>query len=137
MNTKTVSLQKSAVNGALAGLAGGVVFGILMASWGMLSMVAMLAGQESAAAGFIVHMLIVFIISVVFVVGLSLYLGKKAKTARGYYAADGKIHWSVNGIAFAGDYLSAASFLGICGMIATVGYEMGFFPRLVTLQAGS
>ena len=30
---------------------------------------------------------------------------------------------SVNGIAFAGDYLSAASFLGICGMIAVSGYD--------------
>jgi cation/acetate symporter len=67
--------------------------------------------------------IIVFIIFVVFVVGLSLYLGSKAKTSSGYYAAGGKIHWGVNGIAFAGDYLSAASFLGICGMIATVGYD--------------
>jgi cation/acetate symporter len=66
---------------------------------------------------------IVFIIFVVFVIGLSLYLGNKAKTSSGYYAAGGQIHWSVNGIAFAGDYLSAASFLGICGMIATVGYD--------------
>lgn len=67
--------------------------------------------------------IVVFIIFVVFVIGLSLYLGNKAKTASGYYAAGGKIHWGVNGIAFAGDYLSAASFLGICGMIATVGYD--------------
>jgi cation/acetate symporter len=67
--------------------------------------------------------IVVFIIFVVFVVGLSLYLGNKAKTSSGYYAAGGKIHWGVNGIAFAGDYLSAASFLGICGMIATVGYD--------------
>jgi cation/acetate symporter len=67
--------------------------------------------------------IIVFLIFVVFVIGLSLYLGKKAKTSSGYYAAGGKIHWAVNGIAFAGDYLSAASFLGICGMIATVGYD--------------
>lgn len=66
---------------------------------------------------------IVFLIFVVFVIGLSLYLGKRAKTSSGYYAAGGKIHWGVNGIAFAGDYLSAASFLGICGMIATVGYD--------------
>ncbi len=29
----------------------------------------------------------------------------------------------MNGISFAGDYLSAASFLGICGLIATVGYD--------------
>lgn len=67
--------------------------------------------------------IIVFIIFVVLVIGLSLYLGKKARTSSGYYAAGGKIHWGVNGIAFAGDYLSAASFLGICGMIATVGYD--------------
>ena len=67
--------------------------------------------------------IIVFLVFVVFVIGLSLYLGNKAKTSSGYYAAGGKIHWGVNGIAFAGDYLSAASFLGICGMIATVGYD--------------
>ena len=47
----------------------------------------------------------------------------KAKTARGYYAAHGEIPWFVNGIAFAGDYLSAASFLGICGMVAFYGYD--------------
>lgn len=67
--------------------------------------------------------IIIFLIFVVFVIGLSLYLGNKTKTSSGYYAAGGKINWGVNGIAFAGDYLSAASFLGICGMIATVGYD--------------
>ena len=67
--------------------------------------------------------IIVFLVFVVFVVGLSLYLGTKAKTSSGYYAAGGQIHWGVNGVAFAGDYLSAASFLGICGLIATVGYD--------------
>jgi cation/acetate symporter len=67
--------------------------------------------------------IIIFFIFVLFVVGLSLYLGSKTKTSSGYYAAGGKIHWGVNGIAFAGDYLSAASFLGICGLIATVGYD--------------
>jgi cation/acetate symporter len=67
--------------------------------------------------------IIVFVVFVVFVIGLSLYLGNKAKTSSGYYAAGGQIHWGVNGIAFAGDYLSAASFLGICGLIATLGYD--------------
>lgn len=66
---------------------------------------------------------VVFVVFVVFVVGLSLYLGRKARTSSGYYAAGGRIHWSVNGIAFAGDYLSAASFLGICGLIATAGFD--------------
>ncbi len=54
---------------------------------------------------------------------LSFYLGKKAKSSAGYFAAHGQIHWFVNGVAFAGDYLSAASFLGICGMIAFFGYD--------------
>jgi cation/acetate symporter len=65
----------------------------------------------------------IFLFFVGLVVGLSFYLGNKAKTSSGYYAAGGQIHWGINGIAFAGDYLSAASFLGICGMIATVGYD--------------
>ncbi|MHB0998458.1 MAG: sodium/solute symporter [Armatimonadota bacterium] len=65
----------------------------------------------------------IFVCFVLFVLGLSFYLGRKTTTSAGYYAAGGQIHWGVNGIAFAGDYLSAASFLGICGMIATVGYD--------------
>src|SRR6266513_336182 len=65
----------------------------------------------------------VFIFFVGVVLGLSFYLGRRAKSAKGYYAAHGQIHWFVNGIAFAGDYLSAASFLGICGMIAFFGYD--------------
>jgi len=72
-----------------------------------------------------------FVIIVAFVLGLSFYFAKKSRSASGYYAAGGRIHWSVNGIAFAGDYLSAASFLGICGMIATAGYErIPIFHRL-------
>jgi len=55
--------------------------------------------------------------------GLSFFLGSKTKSAKGYFAAHGEIPWFVNGIAFAGDYLSAASFLGICGMIAFFGYD--------------
>ena len=65
----------------------------------------------------------VFLAFVLFVICLSFYLGRKTKSAEGYFAAGGNIHWSVNGIAFAGDYLSAASFLGICGMIAFSGYD--------------
>jgi cation/acetate symporter len=65
----------------------------------------------------------VFLLFVGFVLGISFYLGSKAKSARGYFAAHGQINWFVNGIAFAGDYLSAASFLGICGMIAFYGYD--------------
>ncbi len=67
--------------------------------------------------------ILIFIFFVVAVIGLSFYFGKKTTSASGYYAAGGQINWAVNGIAFAGDYLSAASFLGICGMIAFFGYD--------------
>jgi cation/acetate symporter len=64
-----------------------------------------------------------FVFFVLIVLGLSFYFGSKTKSASSYFAAGGSIHWAVNGVAFAGDYLSAASFLGICGMIAFVGYD--------------
>lgn len=65
----------------------------------------------------------IFIAFVLGVLGMSSFFARKTQSAKGYYAAGGSIHWAVNGIAFAGDYLSAASFLGICGMIAFNGYD--------------
>ena len=64
-----------------------------------------------------------FFVFVGLTLGLSFFLGRKAKSSAGYFAAHGQIPWFVNGVAFAGDYLSAASFLGICGMIAFYGYD--------------
>ncbi len=65
----------------------------------------------------------IFAFFVAVVLGLSFWLGRKGTSAQGFYAAHGQIPWFVNGVAFAGDYLSAASFLGICGMIAIAGYD--------------
>lgn len=73
--------------------------------------------------GVSIFAIVLFFVFVIFVLGLSFYFARKTKSASGYFAAGGSIHWGVNGIAFAGDYLSAASFLGICGMIAFVGYD--------------
>ncbi len=67
--------------------------------------------------------IVIFLLFVVGTVALSFYLGRRAKSSEGYFAAHGQIPWAVNGVAFAGDYLSAASFLGICGMIAAYGYD--------------
>jgi cation/acetate symporter len=66
---------------------------------------------------------VVFFSFVGLTLGLSFWLGRKAKSSQGYFAAHGQIPWFVNGVAFAGDYLSAASFLGICGLIAFHGYD--------------
>jgi cation/acetate symporter len=66
---------------------------------------------------------VMFFVFVGITLGISFFLGRKAQSAQGYFAAHGQIPWFVNGVAFAGDYLSAASFLGICGMIAFYGYD--------------
>jgi cation/acetate symporter len=65
----------------------------------------------------------IFLFFVLLVLSISFYFARKTKSSKGYYAAGGQINWGVNGIAFAGDYLSAASFLGICGLIAFYGYD--------------
>ncbi|MCA9170497.1 MAG: cation acetate symporter, partial [Planctomycetales bacterium] len=65
----------------------------------------------------------VFLLFIGATLGLSFWLGRRTKSSQGYFAAHGQIPWFVNGIAFAGDYLSAASFLGICGLIAFYGYD--------------
>ena len=72
---------------------------------------------------FNIQAVVVFGLIVAFTLWLSFYLGRQARSASGFFAAGGGIHWFVNGVAFAGDYLSAASFLGICGMIAFYGYD--------------
>jgi len=65
----------------------------------------------------------IFSFFVGFTLFLSFFLARRTKSAKAYFAAHGEVHWLVNGVAFAGDYLSAASFLGICGMIAFYGYD--------------
>lgn len=54
---------------------------------------------------------------------ITFFAGRRVRTASHYYVAGGGVKWVVNGIAFAGDYLSAASFLGIAGMIAFFGFD--------------
>ncbi|WP_407319222.1 hypothetical protein UQW22_02255 [Isoptericola halotolerans] len=55
-----------AANGALAGLIGGMVFGMLMAMMGMLPMVAGLAGSENAVVGLGVHLVNSAVIGAIF-----------------------------------------------------------------------
>ena len=56
------------------------------------------------------------------------------KTAEQYYTAAGAFTGRQNGVAIAGDYLSAASFLGIAGAIALQGYD-GFLYSIGFLVA--
>jgi uncharacterized membrane protein YagU involved in acid resistance len=54
----STALLTRAWHGVVAGLAGGVVFGALMAMMGMMPMIAMLVGSSSAAVGWLVHLVI-------------------------------------------------------------------------------
>ena len=60
--------------------------------------------------------------------------GRTTRTASDYYAAGRGFTGPQNGVAIAGDYLSAASFLGIAGAIAVNGYD-GFLYSIGFLVA--
>ena len=60
-------------------------------------------------------------------VGLTLYItywaAKRTRSRAEYYTAGGKITGFQNGLAIAGDFMSAASFLGISALVYTSGYD--------------
>jgi len=64
-----------------------------------------------------------FVVIIIITLAISVYFSRRVRTAGHYYVAGGGVKWFVNGIAFAGDYLSAASFLGIAGLIAFSGFD--------------
>ena len=64
-----------------------------------------------------------FFIFVAVTLGITYWAAKKTKTAKEFYAAGRSITGAQNGLALAGDYMSAASFLGIAGIVATKGYD--------------
>ena len=55
--------------------------------------------------------------------GITAWAARQTKTTADFYAAGGGISGFQNGLALAGDFMSAASFLGIAGLVATGGYD--------------
>ncbi|KRE60845.1 cation acetate symporter [Nostocoides sp. Soil756] len=76
----------------------------------------------------------IFAAFVVFTLVIVIRVASGKKTAAQYYTAGGAFSGRQNGIAIAGDYLSAASFLGIAGAIALQGYD-GFLYSIGFLVA--
>lgn len=80
--------------GAIAGLAGGMVFGMLMGMMGMLTVIAGMVGSSSPVIGFAVHLLMSAMIGA----GFGLVLGSLATTATrslGAGAAYGMAWWVI------------------------------------------
>lgn len=77
---------------------------------------------------------ILFLAIVALTLYITYYAAKRTKSAGDFYTAGGGLTGWQNGLAIAGDYLSAASFLGIAGAIALNGFD-GFFYSIGFLIA--
>jgi cation/acetate symporter len=75
-----------------------------------------------------------FLAIVVVTLIITYYAAKRTKTTSEFYTAGAGLTGWQNGLAIAGDYMSAASFLGIAGMIALSGFD-GFFYSIGFLVA--
>ncbi|KQL33916.1 symporter [Bacillus sp. FJAT-25509] len=75
-----------------------------------------------------------FLIIVLGTLVITYFASKKTKDAKDFYTAGGGLTGWQNGFAIAGDYMSAASFLGIAGAIALTGFD-GFFYSIGFLVA--
>jgi len=69
------------------------------------------------------HAIGMFLIFVAGTLGITYWAAKRTKTAADFYAAGGGITGFQNGLAIAGDYMSAASFLGISALVYGSGYD--------------
>ncbi len=67
--------------------------------------------------------IIIFLIFVGATLGITYWAAKRTKTAKDFYTAGGGITGFQNGMAIAGDYMSAASFLGISALVYAKGYD--------------
>lgn len=80
----------------------------------------------------------IFVAFVALTLGITWWSARRSSGAGAYFAAGRRITGWQNGLAVAGDYMSAASFLGIAGMIAFSGYDgfmysVGFLVAYLTV----
>jgi cation/acetate symporter len=81
------------------------------------------AGAGTAGVGTPAVNITIFVCFIAVTLVIAVRAGGKNRTATDYYAGGRAFTGAQNGIAIGGDYLSAASFLGIAGLIALYGYD--------------
>lgn len=79
-----------------------------------------MGGAKSELNPLAIGMFLVFVLITLFITYLS---NKKSKSTSGFYTAGGNITGMQNGTAIAGDFMSAASFLGITALVFTNGFD--------------
>ena len=67
--------------------------------------------------------------------GITYWAARRTRTAEHFYTAGRSVTAFQNGLALAGDYMSAASFLGIAGIVAMSGFD-GLIYSIGFLSAG-
>ena len=86
-----------------------------------------------------VEAVVIFAIVLSITLGITYWASGRASSAVGFYSAGRQITGRQNGLAISGDYLSAASFLGIAGLIFLYGfdgflYSIGFLVAFLTVM---
>ena len=69
------------------------------------------------------HAIVMFCIFVTLTMGITYWAASRTKTTADFYTAGGGITGFQNGLAIAGDYMSAATLLGLTAMVYTQGYD--------------
>jgi len=95
---------------------------------------AVLAQASAAKVGEPIVNIVIFAVFVAFTLVVVFRASHNNKTAADYYTGGSSFSGAQNGVAISGDYLSAASFLGIAGAIAVYGYD-GFLYSIGFLVA--
>ena len=80
-------------------------------------------GAGTKAEELNVPAIVMFFVFVAATLGITKWAASRTKSASDFYTAGGGITGTQNGTAIAGDYMSAASFLGITGMVYLKGYD--------------
>ncbi|MEU9189118.1 cation acetate symporter [Streptomyces sp. NPDC048484] len=89
------------------------------------------AGEASEHRPLIISLFAVFVVATLVI---TVWAGRQTKSAADFYAGGRQFSAFQNGLAVSGDYMSAASFLGIAGAIALFGYD-GFLYSIGFLVA--
>ena len=74
-------------------------------------------GEPNAVA------MVFFFAFIAITLGITWWAARRTRTTEEFYAAGRTISAGQNGFALAGDYMSAASFLGIAGLVSTTGFD--------------
>ncbi|MCX6917763.1 MAG: cation acetate symporter [Verrucomicrobia bacterium] len=94
----------------------------------MNALLAFIAAAEPAAKGIDPWIAFFSLITVVITVGMGFWTAGKSKSAGDFFVAGRSVSVGWNASAISGEYLSAASFMGVAGMVMLNGYDALWYP---------